>query len=355
MTTINRARFARALPPALILAAALVLTACGGGGDVTQQTVQSLGGNTDTTGTAATGPVTVQNFAIAPIALTAPQATADAKKFALAATQTSTGPASPYGAASPADAIEQLLNFGEASYAMYFPKHTDTLTFQQYRYRYYPDTGVYLGVADGTGGTTDGGVYVMGGPFGTTPTYVGQLTSYITPYAVLHYQDVILANTDLYGWYPMKLVLTSGATTGTVTFTAEKAVNMTKFQTGEWPLFNCGFNRVKLATGAIKLSCQDRVSGARQNLVWSPVTNQITEYDDSEGAYPVLSDTTWVFAPTDVPPVAGWSRFAEIGAGWVWNSTTDWGTQHFKRKSDGTDTILPLSIGLVKAFGVFSN
>lgn len=173
---------------------------------------------------------------------------------------------------------------------------------------------------------------------------------------MLRYSDIILANSDQYGWYPVKLVVTSGANTGTVAFSAEKAVNATRFQTGAWPLFNCGFNTTKLATGAVKLSCQDALSLARHELVWNPVTNQITEYDGSEGAYLAYSDATWIdtqFALT--PPVAGWSAFAEFGTGWVWNSTTDFATLHFKRKSDGVDVVIPLSIGNVKAFGAFSN
>ena len=173
--------------------------------------------------------------------------------------------------------------------------------------------------------------------------------------AALSYSDIIIANTDLYGWYPMKLVLTSGATTGAVTFSAEQAVNATSFKTGEWPLFNCIFNKVKLSAGGVKFNCVDRASLIRQNLVWSPVTNRLDLYDGSEGAYPAVTDATWVDVQTNAPPVVGWDKFAEIGAGWVWNSTTDGRTLHFKRKSDSSDTTLPLSIGVVKALWAFSN
>lgn len=317
----------------LAVLAGLLLSACGGG-DLAQ-------------------PVTEKSFASDAIAWDSPAATAAVRRLALAASAAASPP--PYGDALPNDAIEQLLNFGEASYAVYFPKHTETLTFQQYRYRYYADTGVYLGVADGSGGTVAGGVYVMGGAFGSSPSYVGALTSFITPYAVLHYQDVIFANSDLYGWYPIKLVLISGAISGEITFTAEKAINMTSFQFGEWPLFNCVFNRVKLKSGAIKLTCQDRTSGARHDLVWNPVTNRITEYDGPDGAYPVPSDATWVSAQNDTPPVIGWSNFAETNTGWVWNSVADWRIQHFKRKSDGVDVIFSQQLGVVKAFAAFSN
>jgi hypothetical protein len=188
----------------------------------------------------------------------------------------------------------------------------------------------------------------------------GNATSIAVPFTtpadattpVLHYTDVIIANTDEYGWYPMKLVLTSGATSGTVTFSAEKAVNATSFQVGFYPLANCIFNKTKLATGAVKLNCQDAVSLARHNLVWNPVTNRITEYDDSEGAYPTPSDATWVDVQVDTPPIVGWDAFAEIGAGWIVNTDR---TLYFKRKSDGTTQILSLSIGLIKAFASFSN
>jgi hypothetical protein len=84
--------------------------------------------------------------------------------------------------AAPADAIsddaayaaDQLMDFGELMFSEYFPGHPATGVYEGYLYRFYPATGTYLGVRDG-------GVYVFGGPFGSTVRYVGLLTQYITP------------------------------------------------------------------------------------------------------------------------------------------------------------------------------
>lgn len=87
-------------------------------------------------------------------------------------------------AVTPEDAARQLLDFAEGSvFKTYFPSHPDTQTFGPFRFRYYPTTGVYLGVvvaADATYGPV-GAVYVMGGPFGGAPMKVGLLTDFITP------------------------------------------------------------------------------------------------------------------------------------------------------------------------------
>jgi hypothetical protein len=66
------------------------------------------------------------------------------------------------------------MDFGERVYPEYFPGHPATGVYEGYLYRFYPATGVYLGVRDG-------GVYVLGGPFGDTVRFVGLLTQYITP------------------------------------------------------------------------------------------------------------------------------------------------------------------------------
>lgn len=100
-----------------------------------------------------------------------------------ALTQLAAAP-SPYGVVSAAVAVEQLLDFAEATYGSVFPSHKQTQTFQRYRYRHYPETGVLVGVAVGVvpgDGLVESGVYVLGGPFGGTPQYVGLLASFVTP------------------------------------------------------------------------------------------------------------------------------------------------------------------------------
>jgi hypothetical protein len=86
------------------------------------------------------------------------------------------------GTLSASDAANQLMDFGESAYRQYFPTAESTQSSAPFLYRYYPSTGVYLGVAlSSMGGYSPGGVYVMGGPFGNAPAYVGPLTSFTTP------------------------------------------------------------------------------------------------------------------------------------------------------------------------------
>ena len=85
-------------------------------------------------------------------------------------------------AVSPAQAAEQLLNYAETTFPNFFPVHQTTSTSDPFLFRYYPQTGVYVGVVvKANMGYTLDGVYVMGGPFGDAPIYVGQLSTFITP------------------------------------------------------------------------------------------------------------------------------------------------------------------------------
>jgi trimeric autotransporter adhesin len=85
------------------------------------------------------------------------------------------------GSVTPEQAADQLMNFAEANFPVFFPAHKATLTSDPFVYRYYPETGTYLGVVIGSGSQYQlGGVYVLGGSFGAVPSYVGPLTSFIT-------------------------------------------------------------------------------------------------------------------------------------------------------------------------------
>ncbi|MBL8359167.1 MAG: hypothetical protein JNN18_01655 [Rubrivivax sp.] len=85
-------------------------------------------------------------------------------------------------AVAPDEAARQLMDHAEAVFATYFPGHPATQVLAPFHYRYYPATGVYLGVVvSESAGYEYLGVYVMGGPFGSAPAYVGPLASYITP------------------------------------------------------------------------------------------------------------------------------------------------------------------------------
>lgn len=70
---------------------------------------------------------------------------------------------------------EQIMNDAQTVYRGLFPSNQTTQTFAPYRYRFYPSTGIYLGVNQ-----NDAGVYLLGGSFGDTPTYVDQTDKVIT-------------------------------------------------------------------------------------------------------------------------------------------------------------------------------
>ncbi|GAB1390256.1 MAG: hypothetical protein AMXMBFR78_25160 [Rubrivivax sp.] len=83
---------------------------------------------------------------------------------------------------TPREAARQLMDFGEAKFPQFFPSHQATQSLPPFAYRHYPQTGVYLGVVVSEGqGYEYLGVYVMGGPFGNAPQFVGPLASFITP------------------------------------------------------------------------------------------------------------------------------------------------------------------------------
>ncbi|GAB1390257.1 MAG: hypothetical protein AMXMBFR78_25170 [Rubrivivax sp.] len=85
---------------------------------------------------------------------------------------------------APEEAARQLMDFAEARYPQYFPSRQPTQSLPPFAYRHYPETGAYLGVVVTTGmGYEPMGVYVMGGPFGSEPQFVGPLASFITPVA----------------------------------------------------------------------------------------------------------------------------------------------------------------------------
>jgi hypothetical protein len=86
------------------------------------------------------------------------------------------------GAVSAQEAAEDLMDIAEGRYGGYFPSHPSTQSSPPFAYRFYPTTGIYLGVVL-TGGTPYklGGVYVMGGPFGPLPVFVGMVSDFVNP------------------------------------------------------------------------------------------------------------------------------------------------------------------------------
>lgn len=98
---------------------------------------------------------------------------------------------------APDEAARQLMDFGEARYSVFFPGHPATQSFGPFVFRFYPETGIYLGVVISAGsGFVQNGVYVMGGAFGSAPYFVGPLADIITPANTLAEVKAFLASTD---------------------------------------------------------------------------------------------------------------------------------------------------------------
>jgi hypothetical protein len=127
----------------LVLYVAVVLVACGGG-----QSSESF---------------------VAKVQLSAATSRAQARAGAATSGSSQTAP-------------DQLMNWAEDRFPQYFPSHSTTELAAPFAYRYYPETGVYLGIVVGSGsGLAMDAVYVMGGAFGNSPLYVGPMASFMTP------------------------------------------------------------------------------------------------------------------------------------------------------------------------------
>lgn len=73
-------------------------------------------------------------------------------------------------AADTAIDTEKLLNWAENTYPQFFPSRQATQNIEPWLFRHYPESGVYAGVNKG-----DSNVYVMGGPWGNSPTIIDTL------------------------------------------------------------------------------------------------------------------------------------------------------------------------------------
>ena len=81
-----------------------------------------------------------------------------------------------------ARAATQLLDHGEQEYPELFPGPSPDRSSGPFVYRFYPTTGLYLGVAIQSDARYElNGVYVMGGAYGNEPRHVGRLDRYIVP------------------------------------------------------------------------------------------------------------------------------------------------------------------------------
>jgi serine protease len=81
-----------------------------------------------------------------------------------------------------ASAAAQLLDFGERNYPSLFPGHPVTSSTSPFIYRYYPATGLYLGVVvQSDSAYVLQGIYLLGGAWGNTPQYLGRVSDFIVP------------------------------------------------------------------------------------------------------------------------------------------------------------------------------
>lgn len=303
------------------VAISALLSACGGGDEFAR--------------TAPQPSVVVQHaegnpFALAPVTQSTSPEVRRMKALALA-----TPNATPYGEATPEDAATQLLDFAEKNYSQFFPAKKETLTWWRYTYRYYQETGVYVGVATGVtqgDNLVEGGVYVMGGPFGNAPTYVGQLNQFITPYKILRYTNKVYALWTA-NW-PMVITKT-GATW---------IANKTSIP-GVLAYVNCELASKPLPDGKILARCVDNVMGTGRHVLYiHPV---LDEMYDHVGEVP--SDIVWVSSTQYDPATPNWWAKAKISDGWFFTSNTV--TWVLKFQDDATKTVMTVKAGTFGADG----
>jgi alpha-tubulin suppressor-like RCC1 family protein len=116
----------------------------------------------------------------------------------------------------------RLFDFAQPRYPAYFPGSAITQTADIWTYRYYAATGVYLGVNNSV--ADKGGVYVLGGPFGTTPIRVGKLSDFLSgvPASIVpvdgrisagfFYSMAVTSNGDVLAWGTSSSIAAAGTT-----------------------------------------------------------------------------------------------------------------------------------------------
>lgn len=82
-------------------------------------------------------------------------------------------------ARTPLEAANALMDFAERAYPANFPSREATGFFAPFAYRFYPQTGVYLGVViEDNSSYASNGVYLKGGDFGPEPVPVGLVSNF---------------------------------------------------------------------------------------------------------------------------------------------------------------------------------
>ncbi len=117
--------------------------------------------------------------------------------------------------ADTASDTETLLNWAENTRPELFPGRKSTQTLDSWIFRYYPETDIYVGVNTG-----DSGVYVLGGPWGETPTYIESLANIISSIDIdssdYLCRDHIAAENNVVGNNTYEFIANAGECFGTV-------------------------------------------------------------------------------------------------------------------------------------------
>lgn len=77
--------------------------------------------------------------------------------------------------ANTASDTEKMLNWAEKTFPQFFPSHQATQNIGPWLFRYYPESTIYAGV-----NKNENNVYVLGGPWGNTPTLIDALPNLIS-------------------------------------------------------------------------------------------------------------------------------------------------------------------------------
>jgi hypothetical protein len=147
---------------------------------------------------------------------------------------------------------------------------------------------VTVGVATLTAVLTDGATVLdqktVSGTCNARTTFSGGICK-----GPLLYPEIVYATGAAASYYPTRLTRNADGS-----FAVEKAVNKTKYQGTGNPLFNCVYKNLTLRSGLTAWNCQDDVTLARHVLVLNPVTNELSDYDDSEGVLSTINfGTLW--------------------------------------------------------------
>ena len=264
---------------------------------------------------------------------------------------------SPYGTATPEDAAEQLFERAETGFAQHFPGKKVTQIFERYRYRYYPETKQYVGVAVNVvpgDGLLEGGVYVLGGAFGNVPMLVGPLTNFITPMKPRYYTDKVYALwTEKYPYAVTKTTVT-------------RVENMT----GRPRIAFCLIaNRAELS-GIILVLCKDFDALTWNVFYIDPLAETLHEYkgalrpdlaftptENGNRVY-LTKDTGWIDLGLPDQTFPEWLTYAAVENGWYFVTVSNMMSLRFQDRS-GITTIVKdgefWTTGTVRTLSAYSS